>query len=235
MWCVSGTLGAVTELGPTCSVSPSLTIGYQYTTQVPCLLSTLMPPTPPPPNTLNGPQAQAIIGEPVSTWVSPMRQPWAWRYPLPPPSSANTIPLPQPDPASSLRTPLTQPELMVSVQGLRFQFSQVSEATSCTAGGRGGALPALCPQLNKGLREGQGEKAVGTQEDTDTQLALVPTGPCTDRDPSFPLPTTLSQPALPPLPPARSLKSQTLNPQPSRTAHSPSGQCGQEPFSYPTT
>lgn len=49
MWCVSGTLGAVTELGPTCSVSPSLTIGYQYTTQVPCLLSTLMPPTPPTP------------------------------------------------------------------------------------------------------------------------------------------------------------------------------------------
>lgn len=154
----------------------------------------------------------------MPTWMSPSRQPWAWKCPLPP-SQANTLPLPQ-------------PELVVSVRGLRFQLSQVSETTSCTAPGRGGALPALCPEPNKGLGA---RPRRGTQEDTDTQLALVPTGPYMDRDPSFPLPTTLSQPALPPLPLARPLKSQTFNPQPSRTGHSPSGQCGQKLFSYPTT
>lgn len=59
--------------------------------------------------------------------------------------------------------------------------------------GKGAAHPAV-PRAQHRARD---KKQVGTQEDTSSWLILTLTGPYTDRDSSFCLPTTLSQPAPP--------------------------------------
>lgn len=103
MWCVLNTWWSVAELAPHPASLPHILQAF-----------TLVRPSPPSfltRNTGHALESQCPHG-------SLLQAPWSWRCPLPPPSPVNILPLPWLDQVSSLKIPLTQLELVVSIGGL---------------------------------------------------------------------------------------------------------------------
>lgn len=141
MWCVRNTWWSVAELAPT---QPLSLISYR--------LSHCSGPAPSPPSFLTRNTGHAL--ESQCPHGSLLQAPWSWRCPLPSPSPANTLPLPWLDQVSSLKIPLTQLELVVSIGALLLQLSQMSgimsHPTQCHPGQGWGPFRSV-PRAQMGL------------------------------------------------------------------------------------